>query len=259
MLTLLPLPAFDDNYIWVWHDDCHAIAVDPGDADALVRYLDAHGLTLDAILITDHHRDHTGGNRSLRDRYACSIHAPDNPRIPATTHIVRGGDCVDFDQLGLRFDVLPTPGHTLDHVSYIGHGCLFCGDTVFGCGCGRLFEGDAATMAASLDAILALPDDTRVCCAHEYTLSNLAFARTIDGDNPALIAREQRDRAARAAQRPTLPSTLALEKATNPFLRFHDDDMRRFAAQYLRRANPAPHEVFGAVRAAKDAWDATQP
>ena len=259
MLTLVPLPAFDDNYIWVWHDDRRALAVDPGDPAPLVDYLDAHSLTLEAVLVTHHHRDHTGGNRTLRERYDCTIHAPDNPRIPAVTHRVRGGDRIVFDRLGLHFDVLATPGHTLDHVSYVGHGCLFCGDTVFGCGCGRLFEGDAAMMAASLDAILALPDDTRVCCAHEYTLANLAFARTIDGENAALAAREKRDQATRAEHRPTLPSTLALEKITNPFLRFHDDDMRRFAAQYLHNANPAPHEVFGAVRAAKDAWDANQP
>lgn len=259
MLTLVPLPAFDDNYIWLWHDSHRAVAVDPGDPAPLVAYLDAHGLALDAVLITHHHRDHTGGNRALRDRYDCPIYAPDNPRIPAVTHPVRHGDHIGFDRLGVQFDVLATPGHTLDHVSYIGHGCLFCGDTLFGCGCGRLFEGDAAMMAASLDVLLTLPDDTRVCCAHEYTLSNLAFARIIDGDNPALIAREQHDRATRTAQRPTLPSTLALEKATNPFLRFHDEDMRRFAAQYLHRADPAPHEVFGALRAAKDAWDATQP
>jgi len=151
--------------------------------------------------------------------------------------------------------VLATPGHTLDHISYVGHGNLFCGDTVFGCGCGKLFEGTPAMMAASLDALLALPDATRVCCAHEYTLSNIDFAKTIDGDNPALLERERADRALRAHGRPTLPSTLALEKTTNPFLRFHDADMTAFAAHYLNRLHPAPAEVFGAIRAAKDAWD----
>ncbi len=255
MLTLIPLPAFDDNYIWVWHDGRHAVAVDPGDPAALTAFLDAHRLTLTAVLITHHHRDHTGGNVVLRQRYDCAIYAPDNPRIPATTHVVRGGDSVRIAEPDLHFDVLATPGHTLDHISYVGHGSLLCGDTVFGCGCGKLFEGSPAMMSASLDAILALPDTTRVCCAHEYTLSNIDFAKTIDGDNPALLERERADRALRAQNRPTLPSTLAREKATNPFLRFHDPDMTAFASNYLDRPHPTPAEVFGAIRAAKDAWD----
>jgi hydroxyacylglutathione hydrolase len=255
MLTLIPLPAFEDNYIWVWHDDHHAVAIDPGDPTPLIAYLEAHRLVLSAVLITHHHRDHTGGNTLLRQRYNCAIHAPDNPRIPLVTHVIRGGDTVDIPELDLHFDVLATPGHTLDHLSYVGHGCLFCGDTVFGCGCGKLFEGDPAMMAASLDAILALPDATRVCCAHEYTLSNIDFAKTIDGGNPALLERERADRNLRAQGLPTLPSTLALEKATNPFLRFHTPHMTTFAESYLNRPHPSPAEVFGAIRAAKDAWD----
>jgi len=255
MLTLIPLPAFEDNYIWVWHDDRHAVAVDPGDPASLIAFLDAHQLALTAVLITHHHRDHTGGNPLLRQRYDCAIYAPDNPRIPDVTHVLHGGDTLDLAEPGLHFEVIATPGHTLDHISYVGHGCLFCGDTVFGCGCGKLFEGSPAMMAASLDAILALPDTTRVCCAHEYTLSNIDFAKTIDGDNPALLERERADRALRAHNRPTLPSTLALEKATNPFLRFHDPDMTAFAARYLNRPHPRPDEVFGAIRAAKDGWD----
>lgn len=255
MPTLIPLPAFEDNYIWVLHDEYHAVAVDPGDPAPLVAYLEAHHLVLSAVLITHHHRDHTGGNADLRQRYQCAIYAPENPRIPAVTHILRGGDLLTLSEPALHFEMLATPGHTLDHISYVGHGHLFCGDTVFGCGCGKLFEGDPAMMAASLDAILALPDATRVCCAHEYTLSNIDFAKTIDGDNPALLQRELQDRALRALDRPTLPSSLALEKATNPFLRFHEPDMIAFAAGYLKRPRPGPAEVFGAIRAAKDAWD----
>lgn len=255
MFTLIPLPAFDDNYIWVLHDGRHAVAVDPGDPVPLIAFLDAHQLDLTAILITHHHRDHTGGNVLLRQRYQCAIHAPDNPRIPAVTHILRGGDAVNLAEPAMHFDVLATPGHTLDHISYVGHGNLFCGDTVFGCGCGKLFEGTPAMMANSLDAILTLPDTNRVCCAHEYTLSNIDFAKTIDGTNPALLEREQADRALRAKNLPTLPSTLALEKITNPFLRFHDPDMTAFASRYLNCPNLTPAEVFGAIRAAKDAWD----
>ncbi len=255
MLTLKPLPAFEDNYIWVLHDDQHAIAVDPGDPAPLIAYLDAHQLTLTAVLITHHHRDHTGGNATLRQRYNCAIYAPDNPRIPAATHTLHGGDSLSLTAPKLHFNILATPGHTLDHISYVGHGSLFCGDTVFGCGCGKLFEGTPAMMAASLDTILSLPDATRVCCAHEYTLSNIDYAKTIDGTNPDLLERERNDRATRSNNQPTLPSTLALEKATNPFLRFHTQDMIAFAAHYLNRPNPDPAEVFGAIRAAKDAWD----
>ncbi len=255
MLTPIPLPAFEDNYIWVLHDGRHALAIDPGDPAPLVAFLDANQLALSAVLITHHHRDHTGGNTYLRQRYGCAIYGPANPRIPDITHPVRGGDSVDLPEPNLHFEVLATPGHTLDHLSYVGQGCLFCGDTVFGCGCGKLFEGDAAMMAVSLDAILALPDTTRVCCAHEYTLSNIDFAKTLDAGNPALLERERHDRDLRALGRPTLPSTLALEKATNPFLRFHEPDMKAFAARFLNRPEPDPAEVFGAIRAAKDAWD----
>lgn len=255
MLTLIPLPAFTDNYIWVLHDGRHAIAVDPGDPAPLIAFLDTHRLALTAVLITHHHRDHTGGNTLLHQRYGCAIYAPENPSIPAVSHPLHGGDSVTLARPEAYFEVLATPGHTLDHLSYVGHGFLFCGDTVFGCGCGKLFEGSAAMMAASLDAILALPDATRVCCAHEYTLSNIDFAKTLDGDNPALLERERQDRARRSRNQPTLPSTLDLEKATNPFLRFHDPDMTAFAARYLNRPHPDPAEVFGAIRAAKDAWD----
>lgn len=254
MLTLIPLSAFADNYIWILHDGHHAVAVDPGDDAPVNAFLDANRLSLAAILVTHHHRDHTGAVAPLQRRHACAVYAPDNPAITAT-HRVRGGDTIELPAPALRIEVLATPGHTLDHLSYLGDGRLFCGDTVFGCGCGKLFEGTPAMMAASLDAILALPDATRLCCAHEYTLSNIEFAKTIDGGNPALLERERIDRDARARGRPTLPSTLALEKATNPFLRFHHPDMEAFASHYLARAASGPAEVFGAIRAAKDAWD----
>lgn len=256
MLTVIALPAFEDNYIWLLHANGHALAIDPGDPDPLEVFIDAQQLKLDAVLITHHHRDHTGGNTRLRARYGCALYGPHNPRIPALTHFVGEGDALAFPALDLELKVLETPGHTLDHISYFGAGHLFCGDTVFGCGCGKLFEGSPAVMAASLDKILQLPNATRICCAHEYTLSNIAFALTIDGDNPALVARERRDRDTRARQQPTLPSTLELEKSTNPFLRFHDADMRAFAHVYSGQADVNSAQVFGAIRAAKDAWDA---
>lgn len=259
MFTLLPLPAFDDNYIWVIHDGQHAIAVDPGDPAVLVAYLDAQQLSLTAVLVTHHHRDHTGGNIALAKHYGCRVYAPDNPRIPGVTHVLHDGDSVQCDAPECHFDVLATPGHTLDHLSYSGHNLLFCGDTLFGCGCGKLFEGTPAIMAASLDRLLALPDATRVCCAHEYTLDNIRFAKTLIGDNPVLLDRERNDIASRADHRPTLPSTLGLEKATNPFLQFHTPAMQQFARHYLQTPYPGLAEVFGAIRAAKDDWDATQP
>ncbi len=255
MLTITPLPAFQDNYIWMLHTDRHAIAIDPGDAAPVHAFLKRHRLTLSAILITHHHHDHTGGNLELQQAYRCAIYGPDNSRIPGITYIVRAPDTLEFAELNLHLTVIDTPGHTLDHISYYGAKHLFCGDTVFGCGCGKLFEGTPAIMAHSLDKIIALPESTWLCCAHEYTLNNIAFALTIDGDNRALLARAAADRAKRSRQQPTLPSTLALEKRTNPFLRFHDADMLEFAHAYLRRAPRNPGETFGAIRAAKDAWD----
>ena len=260
MLTVTALPAFEDNYIWVMHANGHAIAVDPGDPAPLEAFIDTHQLALDAVLITHHHRDHTGGNTRLRKRYHCAIYGPDNPQIPDLTHIVHEHDVLEFPALELKLSVIETPGHTLDHISYFGaelngKGHVFCGDTVFGCGCGKLFEGTPAIMSASLDKILTLPDATRLCCAHEYTLSNIAFALTIDGGNPALIARELSDRNKRMLQQATLPSSLELEKATNPFLRFYNTDMISFAQSYLGRTGLDSSEVFGAIRAAKDDWD----
>lgn len=255
MLTITALSAFQDNYIWVLHTDQHAIVVDPGDAGPVRAFLDAHSLTLVAVLITHHHHDHTGGSLALRQHYACAVYGPNNPLIKSVTDITRGDESLDFPELGLELKVIELPGHTLDHLAYYGAKSLFCGDTVFGCGCGKLFEGTPEIMSRSLDKILALPDTTGMYCGHEYTLSNIAFALTIDSHNAALHAREHADRMRRRQLQPTLPSTLALEKATNPFLRFHHPDMIAFAETYLGRSALTPAEVFGAIRAAKDAWD----
>lgn len=255
MLTITALPAFHDNYIWVLHNDRHAIVVDPGDAEPVYAFLATSHLTLRAVLLTHHHHDHTGGSLALRDRTHCAVYGPRNPRIESVTHRVRGEDKLEFRELGLELTVIDLPGHTLDHIAYYGAKHLFCGDTVFGCGCGKLFEGTPEMMAGSLDRIIALPDATALYCGHEYTLSNIAFALTIDDRNSALHARERADEMLRRQRLPTLPSSLALEKATNPFLRFRHPDMIAFAEGYLGRAPLAPAEVFGAIRAAKDAWD----
>lgn len=255
MLTITALSAFQDNYIWVLHSERHAIVVDPGEAGPVYAFLDARRLKLAAVLLTHHHHDHTGGSLILRQRARCAVYGPYNPLIESVTHRVRGDDTLDFPELGLELKVIDLPGHTLDHIAYYGAKTLFCGDTVFGCGCGKLFEGTPEIMSRSLDKILALPDTTDLYCGHEYTLSNIAFALTIDGHNAALHAREHTDRMLRRQSQPTLPSRLALEKATNPFLRFHHPDMIAFAETYLGRDKLTPAEVFGAIRAAKDAWD----
>lgn len=255
MLTITALSAFQDNYIWVLHTDQHAIVVDPGDAGPVRAFIDGRRLTLTAVLITHHHRDHTGGSLALRQHYHCAVYGPDNPMIESVTHGARDGNILDFPEPGLELKVIALPGHTLDHIAYYGAKRLFCGDTVFGCGCGKLFEGTPEMMSHSLDRILALPDTTDLYCGHEYTLSNIAFALTIDHPNAALHARHHADRMLRRQLQPTLPARLALEKATNPFLRFRHPDMIAFAEGYLGRAPLTPAEVFGAIRAAKDAWD----
>lgn len=256
MMTLTCLPAFDDNYIWVLHDDRYAIAIDPGDPAPLLDWLDARCLRLAAIFNTHHHRDHTGGNRTLRARTQCEVYAPDNPAIPAVTQRVYDGDQLRVAGPGLTLTVKATPGHTLDHVCYQTEDLLFCGDTLFSVGCGRLFEGDARMMTGSLDWIMTLPDATRICCAHEYTLENLAYARMIDPENAALIAREHEARAQRAAGRPTLPVLLASERACNPFLRLDAPVIQALARAETGCAAPERHAVFAALRTHKDRWDA---
>lgn len=252
MLTVFPIPAFQDNYIWVLHNDRFAILVDPGDATPCVDYLTACELELVAILNTHHHADHTGGNPELAARYYCRIIGPASEHIPACTERVKGGDTAVIPELDLQFQVIATPGHTLGHIAYYGANRLFCGDTLFACGCGRLFEGTPDMMLASLESLSRLPDSTEIFCAHEYTLSNIRFAKTVDGDNPALFEREMAETAKRQQGLPTLPSTLALEKATNPFLRCHEKALARAAERYLKHASPNTVEIFAAIRKMKD-------
>jgi hydroxyacylglutathione hydrolase len=252
MLTVTPIPAFNDNYIWALHDGCDAVLVDPGDATPCIEFLEKRGLNLLTILVTHHHGDHVGGNAALAARYHPRVYGPAQESIPAMTDPVAGGDTVRIAELGLDFSVIATPGHTLGHVAYYGGGRLFCGDTLFACGCGRLFEGSPAQMASSLNKILQLPDNTEIYCAHEYTLSNIRFAKTVDGENLALLEREAMDKATRNAGRPTLPSTLALEKATNPFLRCQEPALISAAEARLKRPPHDAAEVFAALRQAKD-------
>jgi hydroxyacylglutathione hydrolase len=222
-LSVLTVPAFKDNYLWLIHDGVHAAAVDPGDGQPILDALRANGLTLTAILLTHHHADHIGGVPQLLSEYSVPVYGPRKDNIAAVTQPLAEGDRVQVPGLALELSVLDVPGHTLGHIAYVretpGDHWLFCGDTLFGAGCGRLFEGTPAQMAASLAKLAALPDDTLVYCAHEYTLSNLRFAEAVEPGNRALKMRIEADSKARGTHLPTIPSNIAIEKATNPFLR----------------------------------------
>ncbi len=213
------VPAFKDNYIWIIHDDRHAAVVDPGDAAPVLRFLQDRQLTLAAVLITHHHADHVDGLDSLLAAHPVPVYGPRNEAIDDVTHRLAEPDRIELPHLGLTLQVLDVPGHTAGHIAYFGEGRLFCGDTLFACGCGRVFEGTPAQMSDSLDKLAALPENTAVYCAHEYTLSNIAFAQAVEPDNAPLFQRAREAAETRRQGRPTVPSTIALEKATNPFLR----------------------------------------
>jgi hydroxyacylglutathione hydrolase len=221
-MKLIPLPAFADNYIWMLHDGSQALVVDPGDAQPVLDALQREGLLLETILITHHHADHTGGVAELRNVTGAQVFGPAGEEMPEPLTRLSGG--THCPGLGLQFQVLDVPGHTAGHIAYYseamdGAPLLFCGDTLFSGGCGRLFEGTPAQMLASLEHLSALPDNTRVCCTHEYTLSNLKFASAVEPDNAELQHYLVHCKRLRAEGLPTLPSNMALERKINPFLR----------------------------------------
>jgi hydroxyacylglutathione hydrolase len=257
MLEVRRVYAFDDNYIWLigCRDNPHVAIVDPGDAEPVIERLEQDGLQAVAILITHHHGDHTGGVKELVQRYDIPVYGPAHERIPALTHPLGEGDTVTLEECGLHFRVLDTPGHTRGHVCYVGHDALFCGDTLFTAGCGRLFEGTPEQMYASLEKLRALPDETVVYCAHEYTQANLAFAVVAEPDNLATRERQEEVRRLRAEHRDTVPALLGLEKQTNPFLRSHVPALIEAAAQFAGHPLESPAEVFATVRRWKDHLD----
>ncbi len=258
---VLTIPAFNDNYLWLIHDGVHAAVVDPGDAGPILAALQANGLALTAILLTHHHADHIGGVPALLQQYPVPVFGPAHDGIAAVTVPLAEGDRVDVPGLALRLDVMDVPGHTRGHIAYVtaprdgGAPWLFCGDTLFAGGCGRLFEGTPAQMAASLDKLAALPGDTLVYCAHEYTLSNLRFALAVEPGNAALRARMEAEGAKRQRGEPTIPTTVALERNTNPFVRYAQPQI---AAQLVAvgklQGGEDPVAVFAALRLWKNTY-----
>jgi hydroxyacylglutathione hydrolase len=256
MPKLSAIEAFTDNYIWTFSGgDGRAVVVDPGDAAPVFAAID-QGIHPVAILLTHHHPDHIGGAEQLLQRFDVPCIAPVDPRIGCATRRVADGDVFDIPELCLRFSTLEVHGHTSSHVAFHGEGIVFCGDTLFSLGCGRLFEGTPAQMLASLERLAALPGDTQVCCGHEYTLSNGAFASVVDPDNAALRDRIAQARAARDCGLSSLPSTIASEIACNPFLRVDAQAVRAAVEQHEGAACSSRVETFAALRRWKDGFRA---
>jgi len=249
-MHLIPIPAFDDNYLWLLHDGRRALVVDPGDAGPVLRALDERALQLESILVTHHHADHTGGVDALRDTTGARVWGPAAERIPQPYTHLKGGDTAHA--LGLAFEVIDVPGHTAGHIAYYtpdmnGKPLLFCGDTLFSGGCGRLFEGTPAQMLASLDKLAALPGNTVVCCTHEYTLSNLRFAVAVEPGNTELAAYQAKCVQLREQGLPTLPTSIAQELLINPFLRTRQATIMQ-AARHFDASARDDTTVFAAIR-----------
>jgi len=256
MLDVTAVKAFSDNYIWLVHSPANrrrVVVVDPGDARPVMETLRAGSLSLQAILLTHHHGDHVGGVAALVKEFAVPVYGPAGESLPGSPARLAEGDVVRFGELGLVFSVLDVPGHTAGHIAYVGHDAVFCGDTLFSAGCGRLFEGTPAQMSSSLEKLARLPIQTLVYCAHEYTLSNLRFAETLEPDNHEIASKLAWAKQQRENGLPTLPSTLGDERRTNPFLRVQEPAVIQKLGERLT-GDRSPQAVLTAVRAMKDAF-----
>ena len=252
--TLDALPAFKDNYIWLLSASGRAVVVDPGDAAPVKRVLAERRLALDAVFVTHHHADHMGGAAELSSLHGCPVFGPAGETIPAVDRPLRQGDSVPLPGLGIGFSVLDIPGHTAGHIAFQGHGIMFCGDTLFSAGCGRLFEGTAGQMYESLTKLGALPDGTAVCCGHEYTVANLRFAAVVEPDNRAVREYAAECASRRARGEPTLPSPMGRERLVNPFLRCREEAVREAAERHAGRTLPDTVDVFAEIRRWKDGF-----
>ena len=240
--------AFNDNYIWTLRDSARAAVVDPGDAAPVIEYLEREGLELVAILNTHHHADHVGGNAALLRRWQVPVFGPRDERIADVSERVGDGDRITLPHFGIEFEVMEIPGHTRSHIAFFGDGRLFCGDTLFAVGCGRLFEGTPRQMHDSLTRLAGVPDSTLVHCGHEYTLSNIRFAKAVEPHNAALLELEQHAARQRERGEPTLPTRIGQEKATNPFLRVTEPQVVSAASSYKGARLDGAVEVLAALR-----------
>lgn len=261
MLTITPIPALDSNYFWViqpCQDQPSVYVVDPGDDGPVLEYLARHQLKLAGILITHRHHDHIQGIGGLLKRSQVPVYGPDSDLIPQVTHKLHDKDTLALE--GVSFTVIAVPGHTWEHIAYFSSGTdttppiLFCGDALFAGGCGRRFDGTAEVMWNSLQTLAALPDETRIYCAHEYTQANLTFARAVEPDNAELEVRFKQVKLLRAQGLITLPSTILLEKRTNPFLRCQQSGIKIFTENKMQQTLATPADVFGGLRLIKDNW-----
>ncbi len=254
-MNIKPIHAFSDNYIWLLDISTQKklVLVDPGEAKQVLHQVKTDGIEPVAILLTHHHADHTGGvSQILKEFPETKVYGPANDGISSITHPLHEGDKVSIPEINAQFTVLEVPGHTNGHIAYYGEGALFCGDTLFACGCGRVFEGTMAQMENSLRKIASLPAETQVYCAHEYTLDNIGFAKWVEPENKALLQREINDAAQQKKRIPTIPSSLKMELETNPFLRYKIPEVIDAAEQFSGKKLSSDAEVFGALRYWKD-------
>ncbi len=260
MLSIHPIPAFNDNYLWLIRYQNNAVVVDPGDAEAVENYLQSHQLCLTAILITHHHHDHTGGVKQLKATHHCRVYGPDSAKISDIDVLCQPSSTCNPDGLPISFNVIDVPGHTLDHIAYFASqsdlldNTLFCGDTLFSAGCGRLFEGTPQQMWYSIQKLMALPDSTQIYPAHEYTTANLKFAAAVEPDNSKISDYRCIVDKLRADNKPSLPTILKLEKQVNPFMRVEEPSVIQAAKNRLGKMSVETVEVFAEIRHWKDSF-----
>ena len=251
MISVFPIPAFTDNYIWCIHNGTDAVIIDPGDASPVIEYLESNQLNLKAILITHHHADHIGGLKRLITPDT-EVYGPVSNRIPYITHAVEDGAKITLEFIAMEFEIMHVPGHTREHIAYFGEGKLFCGDTLFSVGCGRLFEGTPEQMHSVFQRYRALPDETKIYCTHEYTQANLTFAESLTPENTQLQEYKQWVTAKRNKGEPTLPSNIALEIKVNPYMRTTEAEMIAAITKQTGQKPTNDIDAFAVIRRLKD-------